>query len=146
MKLSAYNPSHASLPHEIARRQGVRKPAIHIPMPVMFLGAAIAQTLLPNPPVTVGQLRMLREGSTCDITVMKPVFGIEPRRFWRRKHGSSFPGGWTVNSSSSASKQIRHQNIRSRIYEDISFGRLGCAGAAGWVFAQRPAGCYRGSE
>jgi NADH dehydrogenase len=66
---------------EIARRQGVRKPAVHIPMPVMFLGAAIAQGFLPNPPVTVGQLRMLREGSTCDITVMKRVFGIEPRRF-----------------------------------------------------------------
>ena len=66
---------------EIARRQGVRKPAIHVPMPLMFLGAAIAQTLLPNPPVTVGQLRMLREGSTCDITVMKRVFGIDPRRF-----------------------------------------------------------------
>lgn len=66
---------------EIARCAGVRKPAVHIPLPLMFLGAAIAQTLLPNPPVTVDQLRMLREGSACDIAPMKRIFGIEPRGF-----------------------------------------------------------------
>jgi nucleoside-diphosphate-sugar epimerase len=66
---------------EIARCAGVRKPAVHIPMPLMFLGAAVAQTVLPNPPVTVDQLRMLREGSTCDIGPMKRVFAIEPRGF-----------------------------------------------------------------
>lgn len=72
---------------EIARCAGVRKPAVHIPMPLMFAGAAIAQALLRNPPVTVDQLRMLREGSTCDIGPMKRVFGnggndgIGPRGF-----------------------------------------------------------------
>jgi uncharacterized protein YbjT (DUF2867 family) len=66
---------------EIAQCAGVRKPALHIPMPLMFLGAALAQTVLPNPPVTVDQLRMLREGSTCDIEPMKRIFGIEPRGF-----------------------------------------------------------------
>jgi NADH dehydrogenase len=66
---------------EIARCAGVRKPPLHIPMPLMFLGSAIAQTLLPNPPVTVGQLRMLREGSTCDIGLMKRTFTIQPRGF-----------------------------------------------------------------
>ena len=66
---------------EIARCAGVRKPPVHIPMPLMLLGAAIAQTLLPNPPVTTDQLRMLREGSTCDITPMKQIFAIEPRDF-----------------------------------------------------------------
>jgi NADH dehydrogenase len=66
---------------EIARSQGVRKRPIHIPMPLMFLGAALVQTILPNPPVTVDQLRMLREGSTCDIVPMKRIFGIEPKSF-----------------------------------------------------------------
>ncbi len=66
---------------EIARCAGVRKPAIHIPLPLMYVGAAVAQTLLANPPVTVDQLRMLREGSTCDIGPMKRIFGIEPRGF-----------------------------------------------------------------
>jgi uncharacterized protein YbjT (DUF2867 family) len=66
---------------EIASCAGVRKPAVHIPLGLMFVGAALAQTLLPNPPVTVGQLRMLKEGSTCDIGLMTQVFGIQPVGF-----------------------------------------------------------------
>src|SRR5579872_3131000 len=37
---------------EIARFAGIRKPAIHIPMPLMLAGAALAQTILRRPPVT----------------------------------------------------------------------------------------------
>ena len=66
---------------EIARCAGVRKPAVHIPMPLMMAGATVAQRLLKNPPVTVDQLRMLQEGSTCDIEPMKRIFGINPRGF-----------------------------------------------------------------
>jgi uncharacterized protein YbjT (DUF2867 family) len=66
---------------EIARCAGVRKPAVHIPMPLMMAGATVAQKLLKNPPVTVDQLRMLLEGSTCDIGRMKRIFGINPRGF-----------------------------------------------------------------
>ena len=66
---------------EIARCAGVRKPAIHIPMPLMFAGAKVAQTLLKNPPVTVDQLLMLGEGSTCDIQPMEQLLGVTPRGF-----------------------------------------------------------------
>ena len=66
---------------EIARCAGVRKPAVHVPMPLMFAGAAVAQTLLKNPPVTVDQLKMLREGSTCDVGPMTRIFGVKPRGF-----------------------------------------------------------------
>jgi len=66
---------------EIARCAGVRKPAIHIPLPLMFAGAAVMQKLLKHPPVTTDQLRMLREGSTCDIGPMKRIFGVDPRGF-----------------------------------------------------------------
>jgi uncharacterized protein YbjT (DUF2867 family) len=66
---------------EIARCAGVRKPAVHIPMPLMFAGAAIAQAVLKNPPVTVDQLRMLGEGSTCDIEPMIRILGVNPRGF-----------------------------------------------------------------
>ncbi len=66
---------------EIARCAGVRKPAVHVPMPFMFAGAAVAQTLLKNPPVTIDQLRMLREGSTCDIGPMMRILGVNPRGF-----------------------------------------------------------------
>jgi uncharacterized protein YbjT (DUF2867 family) len=66
---------------EIARCAGVRKPVIHIPMPLMFAGAVVAQSVLKNPPVTLDQLRMLREGSTCDIGPMMRILGVNPRGF-----------------------------------------------------------------
>jgi uncharacterized protein YbjT (DUF2867 family) len=66
---------------EIARCAGVRKPAAHIPMPLTLLGAAVLQTILPDPPVTTGQLRMLKEGSSCDIGPMQRIFGVTPRGF-----------------------------------------------------------------
>jgi uncharacterized protein YbjT (DUF2867 family) len=66
---------------EIAKCAGIRKPAVHIPLPLMFAGAALAQTVLPRPPATIGQLKMLKEGSTCDIGPMKRIFGLEPRGF-----------------------------------------------------------------
>jgi len=66
---------------EIARCAGVSKPAVHIPMPLMFAGAFVAQALLKNPPVTVDQLRMLREGSTCDIRPMQSILGVTPQSF-----------------------------------------------------------------
>src|SRR6185312_9000392 len=65
---------------EVAKCAGVRKPPVHVPMPLMFFVAALA-SLLPNPPVTADQLRMLRVGSTCDIGPMKRIFGIDPRGF-----------------------------------------------------------------
>jgi uncharacterized protein YbjT (DUF2867 family) len=66
---------------EIARCAGVRKPAVHIPMPLIMAGATVLQKLLKNPPVTVDQLRMLQEGSTCDIKPMKRIFGVNLRGF-----------------------------------------------------------------
>jgi len=66
---------------EIARCAGVRKPAVHVPMPLMFAGAFLLQSILKSPPVTVDQLRMLREGSTCDIEPMARILGVKPRGF-----------------------------------------------------------------
>lgn len=62
---------------EIARCANVTKPPVHIPLPLMFAAAALAR-FLPNPPVTMDQLRMLREGSTCDIGPMRQIFGMQP--------------------------------------------------------------------
>ena len=66
---------------EIARCAGIRKPAVHIPMPLMMAGARVMQKVLKSPPVTVDQLCMLLEGSTCEIGPMKRIFGINPRGF-----------------------------------------------------------------
>jgi len=66
---------------EIARCAGVSKPAVHVPMPLMFAGAFVLQSIFRNPPVTVDQLRMLGEGSTCDIEPMVRILGVKPRGF-----------------------------------------------------------------
>jgi NADH dehydrogenase len=66
---------------EIARCAGVRKSPVHIPMSLMFAGAKLAQTVFKNPPVTMDQLLMLKEGSTCNIHTMVRVFGITPQGF-----------------------------------------------------------------
>lgn len=66
---------------EIAAVAGISKPAFHVPMPIMFAAATVAQTLLPSPPVTVGQLKMLREGSTCDPQAMMQIFSVQPVGF-----------------------------------------------------------------
>ena len=66
---------------EIARHAGIRKPPIHVPLPFMFMAAALAQCLPGRPPVTADQLRMLREGSTCDIGPMQQILGVNPRGF-----------------------------------------------------------------
>src|SRR5579871_352416 len=65
----------------VARCAGVGKPAFHVPMPIMLAIAIIAQALSKQPPVTVGQLRMLKEGSTCDIRSMMETFDITPVGF-----------------------------------------------------------------
>ena len=66
--------------NEIAIAAGIEKPAVNIPMSLMKIGARFAQ-LLSTPPVTVGQLRMLEEGSTCDIGPMQQIFNFAPESF-----------------------------------------------------------------
>ena len=66
---------------EIATVAGIHKPAFHVPLPIMFAVASLAQAVLPSPPVTVGQLKMLREGSTCDPQPMMQVFSVQPAGF-----------------------------------------------------------------
>jgi uncharacterized protein YbjT (DUF2867 family) len=60
----------------LAHWKGIHKPKIHIPFFIMRLLAAIMQAVLPNPPVTPGQLKMLLAGRTCDPAVAFKVFGI----------------------------------------------------------------------
>jgi NADH dehydrogenase len=66
---------------EIAQCADIHKPTIHVPMPLMMLGTAVAQTVLRRPPVTLDQLRMLKEGSACDIGPMQRIFGLTPIGF-----------------------------------------------------------------
>jgi len=65
----------------IAECIGVTKPPFHVPFPLMYMNAAILGAILPRPPVTTDQLRMLREGSTADPEPMKRIFHLNPTAF-----------------------------------------------------------------
>jgi NADH dehydrogenase len=54
---------------------------IHIPMPVMKLGAALAEAMLSRPPITRDQLLMLQEDNVTSERALEDVFGIEPTGF-----------------------------------------------------------------
>ncbi|MCI0329897.1 MAG: complex I NDUFA9 subunit family protein [candidate division Zixibacteria bacterium] len=60
----------------LARWKGIHKPKIHIPLFIMRPAAAIMKAVLPNPPVTLDQIRMLLAAFTCDPTVASRVFEV----------------------------------------------------------------------
>ena len=65
----------------IAANLGVRKPVLHVPMPIMKSAAAVFSLLPVKPPVTSVQLRMMEEGSTADPEPMQRIFNINPIAF-----------------------------------------------------------------
>ena len=65
----------------IAECVGVKKPAVKVPFALMYMNAALLQTILPRPPVSTDQLRMLREGSTADPGPMLDTFKLNPTGF-----------------------------------------------------------------
>ena len=67
--------------NRIAECIGVRKHALHIPIPLMMLAAHVFSLLPVRPPVTPDQLAMLEEGSTADPKEMLQVFNFEPISF-----------------------------------------------------------------
>lgn len=67
----------------IAACVNVGKPAVHVPWAAMYAMATILGKVLRRPPVTTDQLRMLREGSTCDIGPMRRIFAVEPIGFYK---------------------------------------------------------------
>jgi NADH dehydrogenase len=73
--------SLAQILSEIADCLDVRKPAVRILFPLMYMNAAILERLMSRPPVTTDQLRMLREGSTADPGPMLQAFALESAGF-----------------------------------------------------------------
>ena len=66
---------------EIAACLSIRKPVVHIPIPLMKTAAGFFSLLPVKPPVTSAQIRMLQEGSTADPGPMQAIFGISPVGF-----------------------------------------------------------------
>jgi NADH dehydrogenase len=63
----------------IADTLGARIVKVHVPLPIMSPLAAIMETLMPRPPVTGEQLKMLRLDNTTDLDSMEKTFGFAPR-------------------------------------------------------------------
>lgn len=61
----------------IARILGKRRTRLHVPVPLMRVGAAVAERL-PSPPITRDQLTMLEAGdNVCDTAPALAAFGID---------------------------------------------------------------------
>ncbi|OGP64528.1 MAG: hypothetical protein A3K22_03785 [Deltaproteobacteria bacterium RBG_16_42_7] len=96
MTMAVKDPKHINKVYEIAgpeklafdqiidticRVLGRTRLKIHIPMPLMRIGATIGEYILPKPPITRDQLLMLEEDNVTDNNALEPVFGIKPLRF-----------------------------------------------------------------
>jgi NADH dehydrogenase len=60
---------------------------LHIPVPLMMPVARLMEAILPKPPLTTDQLKMLSIDNTTDSNAVTDVFGVRPRSFreyWRK--------------------------------------------------------------
>ena len=85
--------SYDEVLRRIARALGLRRMLLHLPVGLSRLLVSAVQHL-PNAPITLDQLTMLLEGSTCDASVTAMTVGVPSARFvgpvWMKKQG---PGG-----------------------------------------------------
>lgn len=66
---------------EIASALGKKRIKIHVPLPIMRIGAAVLEKALPKPPITRDQLLMLEEDNITMENALVKVFGVKPRGF-----------------------------------------------------------------
>lgn len=67
---------------EIIRRElGVRRLLVHVPVRAMLPLAAVMDALLPNPPVTPAQLRLLEKHNITRLDAVPRAFGFRPLAF-----------------------------------------------------------------
>lgn len=52
---------------------------VHVPLGLMRVGAIVAETVLPSPPISRDQLLMLEEDNVTDENPIEEVFGIKPK-------------------------------------------------------------------
>ncbi len=73
--------SYAEIVDNLAKAMGRSKSSINIPMGLMKLGASLLEAVLPAPPVTSDQLRLLEQDNICDKEAVKKNFGFEPLKY-----------------------------------------------------------------
>jgi uncharacterized protein YbjT (DUF2867 family) len=65
----------------IAEAMDVRRPTVHVPLPLAKAAARMFEAVLTSPPLTSDQLIMLQEDNICSLHHIRDVFGIEPVAF-----------------------------------------------------------------
>lgn len=73
--------TYQTIVETLSRTMGQSRPAVNIPMGLMKLGAAIFQAVLPSPPVTSDQLRLLEQDNICDLRAIEEHFGFSPMKY-----------------------------------------------------------------
>jgi len=61
----------------LMRWKNIKRLKVHIPLSIMRPMAALMQKILPNPPVTPDQLKMLAAEQVCDSSVAAQIFGVK---------------------------------------------------------------------
>ena len=65
----------------VKRAIGVHRFTAHVPVRMMLPLAFLMEHVLPNPPITVGQLRMLERNNITRLDSVRRAFGFDPQRF-----------------------------------------------------------------
>lgn len=60
---------------------GAHRLKVHVPVPLMLPPAVVFDKVLPKPPVTPGQLRMLEKNNVTRLDAVPSTFGFMPQRF-----------------------------------------------------------------
>lgn len=73
--------TYCEIVEAMASESGRTKPVFHIPMGLMKLSALFLETVLPSPPVTSDQLRLLESDNICAPDAVEKNFGFRPVKF-----------------------------------------------------------------
>ena len=65
----------------LAAADGRKMPAVNIPMGLMKFSASLMEAVLPSPPVTLEQLRLLEQDNICAEDAVEKAFGFAPVRY-----------------------------------------------------------------
>lgn len=65
----------------VCRAMGKKRALVHLPLALVRPVVRLLEKILPMPPVTTDQLKMLLQGNVCDVSRMREAFGIEPVGF-----------------------------------------------------------------
>lgn len=73
--------SYEEIVDTIKAELGVHRLKVHVPVMAMLPLAAVMDKVLPNPPVTPGQLRLLKKNNVTRLDAVPSQFGFEPLSF-----------------------------------------------------------------